>query len=125
MMDGRRILTIWLCAAALGFSVTLARAAEAAPDPASGQSPGQAMAAPQAPTFAPAVMDGIQHLYAHDYRGAVERLSAAAQADPKDAAAHYYLGYAYYRLGRFEQARTSFAAAYEADPHFSPEPAQP
>jgi Flp pilus assembly protein TadD len=75
-----------------------------------------------APVLGPAVAEGVKRLNAGDAAGAVERLRAAAAADPGNAAARYYLGYAFYRMGDFAQARAAFTAAYRADPGFSPVP---
>lgn len=78
-----------------------------------------------APELTPGVVEGLKRLYARDYTGAVSRFSAAVEADPGDPAARYYLGYSYYRMGDFGQARTAFAEAYRIDPHYSPEPKAP
>jgi TolA-binding protein len=110
-------------------STTPAGPAEAPMDAPMGTSMNAPAAAPvESPmqaALSPGVVEGLKHLFARDYSGAVDRLSAAAQADPRDPAAHYYLGYTYYRMGDFGQARTAFAEAYRLDPHFSPEPKAP
>lgn len=47
---------------------------------------------------------------------ALEHLRAACSADPRPAGATHHLGIALARLGRFEEARTEFAAAVAEDP---------
>jgi Flp pilus assembly protein TadD len=144
MMDPNRFLTVGLALAALTLGTgAVAGAADAmapeaaAPEagtativmaePAAQTAPAMATEpAPEAaPVLGPAVAEGVKRLNAGDAAGAVERLRAAADADPGNAAARYYLGYAFYRMGDFARARRAFTAAYQADPDFSPVPAAP
>jgi len=131
MIEGRRMRTVWMGAAGIGLALGLAAGTAHAGDmaatavsttTASAEAP---MESPMQAALSAGVVEGMKRLFAHDYSGAVDRLTAAAQADPEDAAAHYYLGYTYYRMGDFGQARTAFAEAYRLDPHFSPEPSAP
>lgn len=131
MIEGRRMRTVWLGAAGIGLALGLgaasAHAAEMTPTAvstttASAEAP---MESPMQAALSAGVIEGMKRLFAHDYSGAVDRLTAAAEADPSDPAARYYLGYTYYRMGDFGQARTAFAEAYRLDPHFSPEPKVP
>jgi tetratricopeptide (TPR) repeat protein len=91
---------------------------------APGASPSEAPAVPaaKAPAFGKAVAAALNDYYHGDFRGAADRLNAAAAANPTDPAAPYFLGYTYYRMGEFARSRTAFAQAYRIDPHFSPEP---
>jgi TolA-binding protein len=91
---------------------------------APGASPSEAPAVPaaKAPAFGKAVAAALNDYYHGDFRGAADRLNAAAAANPADPAAPYFLGYTYYRMGEFARSRTAFAQAYRIDPHFSPEP---
>jgi Flp pilus assembly protein TadD len=152
MTNGRRIRMVGLGTAGLwlvaGLGVAAASADDMAPQMApvsasmavpetatmADTAPMQASAPPaaapdtgamSAPAFSAGVVEGLRHLYARDYGNAVNSFAAAAEADPQDPAARYYLGYAYYRMGDFGQARTAFAEAYRIDPHFSPEPKAP
>jgi Flp pilus assembly protein TadD len=130
MIDGRRMRTVWLgvgIGLVLGAGAASAHAADMAPTTvstttASAEAPQES---PMQADLSARVVEGMRRLFAHDYSGAVDRLSAAAEADPNDPAARYYLGYTYYRMGDFGQARTAFAEAYRIDPHFSPEPKAP
>jgi len=99
---------------------TAAMPAQAAPE----ASPSEGMPAPaaKAPAFGKAVAAALNDYYHGDFRGAADRLNAAAAANPADPAAPYFLGYTYYRMGEFAKSRTAFAQAYRIDPHFSPEP---
>jgi len=99
---------------------TAAMPAQAAPE----ASPSEAMPvlAAKAPAFGKAVAAALNDYYHGDFRGAADRLNAAAAANPADPAAPYFLGYTYYRMGEFAKSRTAFAQAYRIDPHFSPEP---
>jgi Flp pilus assembly protein TadD len=139
MTNASRMLTAGLALALALGAGTAARAADAMPEVATGppmtseaaMAPEAAMnpEAATAPEAAPApanqalrpeVAEGIRRLNARDYADAVRSLTAAVGSDPTDAAARYYLGYAYYRMGDFSQARAAFAGAYRADPHYSP-----
>lgn len=124
MMDPRRTLTLWLTWAALTLGSGAAVSAAEAMTPETGTAPATMAPAAMAPAPGATVAEGLRHLYTGDLGAAAERFSAAAEADPANAAARYYLGYAYYRMGDFGRARAAFAAAYEADPDFSPVPPQ-
>jgi tetratricopeptide (TPR) repeat protein len=62
------------------------------------------------------------------FRAAQADFEKAAAADPQSAAAAYYLGYTYYKLGEpsrrmnanKEKAKELFAKAYSLDPTFRP-----
>ncbi len=62
------------------------------------------------------------------FRAARKEFQKAVEADPQSAAAHFYLGYALYKIGEptkrmtpeKEEARAQFARAFELDPGFKP-----
>lgn len=59
---------------------------------------------------------------------AAAEFQKAVDADPSSAAAHFYLGYAHYKIGEpsrrmsehKEKAKAEFATAFELDPQFTP-----
>ena len=67
------------------------------------------------------------------FRAAQADFEKAVAADPGSAAAAYYLGYTYYKLGEpsrrmnenKEKARELFAKAYTLDPAFAPDWGRP
>jgi tetratricopeptide (TPR) repeat protein len=61
-------------------------------------------------------MQGLQYVTAGKYARAIERLEAASETDPDNAAILNNLGVALYGLGRFEQARKKFEEAVEFGP---------
>jgi tetratricopeptide (TPR) repeat protein len=81
------------------------------------------------PQTAPAVVensgsfDTAMKLYRQKrYREAVEEFEGVVAAEPKNAAAHYFLGYAHYILDHHQDALAAFAKAFEGDPAFDPKP---
>jgi tetratricopeptide (TPR) repeat protein len=75
-----------------------------------------------------AFLGGFTDLKAGRYGTAEQKLLRAIEADPRSAAAHYYLGYTYYLLSRREPATSeyarkaaeSIAKAFRIDPTFRP-----
>jgi Flp pilus assembly protein TadD len=71
---------------------------------------------------------GFADLRAGRYESAEQKLQRAVEANPRNAAAHYYLGYTYYLLSRKEPATSeysrkaaeSIAQAFRIDPTFTP-----
>jgi tetratricopeptide (TPR) repeat protein len=71
---------------------------------------------------------GIAAFKKRRFAAAREEFEKAEAADPKSAAAAYYLGYAYYKLGEpskrmnanKEKAKELFAKAFSLDPAFRP-----
>ena len=62
------------------------------------------------------------HLYfSKDYPAAVESFKQAIAEDPNNAAAYYYLGYAFQEMGDYPAAREAFTKAYEINPDFLPD----
>ncbi len=62
------------------------------------------------------------HLYYQgDVRKAILAFREVIVSDPENAAAYYYLGYAYQDLGDFSEARKAFRKTYEIDPNFLPD----
>lgn len=65
---------------------------------------------------------GLRHYFQQHYQPAATEFEEAIHINPDDARAYYFLGYSYYRLGQFQQARAAFEQAYEMDPQYSPIP---
>ena len=71
---------------------------------------------------------GLKAYAQRRYAQAEIEFRKAVEADPASAAAHFYLGYTYYKMGEpalrmnpnKEKARTEFAKAFELDPAFKP-----
>jgi TolA-binding protein len=55
-----------------------------------------------------------------DFTAAVEALQQAIGADPSSVEARYYLGYALYKLKRFDESRVAFAQAYQLRSNYLP-----
>lgn len=87
---------------------------------------------PAAPVAAPAAVPhldaGIAAFKKRRFSAARTEFEKAGEADPQSAAAAYYLGYTYYKMGEpsrrmnanKEKARELFAKAYGLDPGFRP-----
>ena len=81
-----------------------------------------------APAAAPHLDAGIAAFKKRRFSAARAEFEKAGEADPQSAAAAYYLGYTYYKLGEpsrrmnanKEKARELFAKAYTLDPAFRP-----
>lgn len=79
-------------------------------------------------TAGPSVDQGLALLKRARYRSARTALEKAVAADPQNAAAHFYLGYALYKIAEptrrltpeKEQAAKHFAACFTIDPSFKP-----
>lgn len=65
---------------------------------------------------------GMQLYRQKKYRDAIAEFEKVVAADPKNAAAYYFLGYAHYILDHHSDALAAFAKAFEADPAFDPKP---
>jgi Flp pilus assembly protein TadD len=55
-----------------------------------------------------------------DFSAAAEALKSAIEADPSSVKAHYYLGYALYKLKRFDESRVAFGQAYQLRSDYLP-----
>ena len=87
---------------------------------------------PAAPVAAPAAVPhldaGIAAFKKRRFSAARTEFEKAGEADPQSAAAAYYLGYTYYKMGEpsrrmnanKEKARELFAKAYALDPGYRP-----
>lgn len=118
--------------AALLLSAVLAP--QAAPAEQAPAAPAMAVTpAPAAPAAAsgaaePALAAGIAAFRKKRFAAARDAFEKAAAADPQSAAAAYYLGYAYYKLGEpsrrmdtnKQKSRELFAKAFGLDPAFRP-----
>ncbi len=102
---------------------------QGAPPPADAK-PAEAKAAPAAPAPAPgsALASGLRAYHLGHFKAAEDAFRQAVDADPKSAAAHYYLGYAIYKQAEPKRpddpgkakAAEEFAAAFKLDPTFKP-----
>lgn len=71
---------------------------------------------------------GLAELKAGRYESAQKELQGAVAANPKDAAAHYYLGYTYHLMAQqsptekewARKAAEEIALAYRLQPNFTP-----
>ncbi len=105
-------------------SLILLATLAAAPAPQS--APETTAAAPSAPSGS--VETGLALLKRGRFRSARAELDKAVTADPQNAAAQFYLGYALYKISEpsrrltreKEEAAQHFAAAYSIDPGFRP-----
>lgn len=93
--------------------------------------PSEATPAPAVPTTASAdttdahpaesTLDQAMAAYERqDFTAAVDALQQAIGADPSSVEAHYYLGYALYKLKRFDESRVAFAQAYQLQSNYLP-----
>jgi Flp pilus assembly protein TadD len=59
-----------------------------------------------------------------DFAAAAEAFKHAIDSDPSSVEAHYYLGYALYKLKRFDESRVAFTQAYQLRSDYLPPVAQ-
>lgn len=77
---------------------------------------------------APLVDAGLAAFKKHRFAAARDEFEKAVAADPQSAAAHFYLGYTFYKLGEpskrmnqnKEKAKEEFAKTFSLDPSFEP-----
>jgi Flp pilus assembly protein TadD len=96
------------------------------------QAPDETAPAPaptvSAGTAAPAIDSGLQAFRKKRFREAEIAFRRAVEAEPSNAAAHFYLGYTYYKMGEptrrlnpdKQKAVQEFNRAFELDPQFRP-----
>jgi Tfp pilus assembly protein PilF len=107
-------------------------------EPAAAQSPGAAASLQTTPiaeepaassaTAEAAIDAGLKAFKRRRFTQAEAEFSKAVQADPRSAAAHFYLAYTYYKMVEpkrpfhpdKQKAAAVFAKAYELDPGFRP-----
>jgi len=95
--------------------------------------PQEAVRATDVPTAYPAAAQsaieaGLAHFKKRHFTRAEAEFEKAVEADPSSAAAHFYLGYAVYKIAEpkrpfhpdKQKAAAQFAKAYDLDPQFSP-----
>ncbi len=120
--------------------LSAALAPQAAPEPPpAATAPEPAATAPAAPVATPApataagpaapyIDAGIGAFKKRHFAKAKAEFEKAEAADPQSAAAAYYLGYTYYKIGEpskrmnadKEKAKELFAKAFSLDPAFTP-----
>jgi tetratricopeptide (TPR) repeat protein len=116
--------------AAVLLSAALAPQAPDAPrpDPASGGVTATELPAPAAAAAVPYLDAGIAAFKKRHFSAARAEFEKAEAADPQSAAAAYYLGYTYYKIGEpsrrmnpnKEKAKELFGKAFGLDPAFRP-----
>jgi tetratricopeptide (TPR) repeat protein len=106
--------------------------AATAPEPAPAGAPATPVASPatgaSAGPAAPYIDAGIAAFKKRRFAKAKAEFEKAEAADPQSAAAAYYLGYTYYKIGEptkrmnadKEKAKELFAKAFSLDPAFDP-----
>jgi Tfp pilus assembly protein PilF len=99
-----------LCIVVLGSSHCFAQAEQTAPTETS--------KAEQSSQFDLA----MKHYRQGHYSRAIEEFNQVAQAEPNNAAAYYFMGYAHYVLKHHHEAIENFSKAFQADPKFDPRP---
>ena len=95
---------------------------QAAPEPAAQPAPAASAEA------AGPIAEGIAAFRKHRFAAARAAFEKAVEADPQSAAAAFYLGYTYYKIGEpsrrmnpnKEKAKELFAKAFSLDPTFKP-----
>jgi Tfp pilus assembly protein PilF len=100
-----------------------AQAPDAAPAPGA---PAVTAASPE--TTSPHLATGLDAFRRRRFAAARDEFEKAVAADPRSAAAAFYLGYAHYKLGEpsrrltadKEKAKELFAKAFSLDPAFRP-----
>jgi TolA-binding protein len=90
-----------------------------APSPAS-----EAAAAAPEPTGA-ALSRALSAYEKQDFATAADAFKSAIDEDPTSVQAHYYLGYALYKLKRFDESRVAFTQAYQLQSNYLPPIAAP
>lgn len=60
--------------------------------------------------------EGVKAVNAGEWDAAIMKLSAAVEANPKNADAHNYLGFAYRKMGQLELAFDHYSKALAIDP---------
>jgi Tfp pilus assembly protein PilF len=106
--------------------------AATAPEPAAATAPATPVApsatATSAGSAAPYIDAGIASFKKRHFAKAKAEFEKAEAADPQSAAAAFYLGYTYYKIGEpskrmnanKEKAKELFARAFSLDPAFNP-----
>lgn len=102
---------------------TTAAQPAAAPAPAAPPSTPPSTPVDTKPAAATAESTLTQALAAYekqDFAAAAEAFKNAIDSDPSSVEAHYYLGYALYKLKRFDEARVAFTQAYQLRSDYLP-----
>ncbi|MBI3620716.1 MAG: tetratricopeptide repeat protein [Nitrospirae bacterium] len=78
-------------------------------------------AAPSAPESTDSALSQALSAYEkQDFSAAADALKNVIDADPTSVKAHFYLGYALYKLKRFDESRVEFAQAYQLQSNYLP-----
>jgi tetratricopeptide (TPR) repeat protein len=122
------LATVLLSAALAPQAPPPAATAPEPPPEAAPAAPVPSPATPSAGPAAPYLDTGIAAFKKRRFAAARAEFEKAETADPQSAAAAYYLGYTYYKIGEpsrrmnadKEKAKELFAKAFSLDPAFSP-----
>ena len=98
-------------------------------DPAAATAAAETPAATAAPAQSGSVEAGLRLYHRRQFTRAAAEFQAAADANPQDAAAAWYLAYTWYKIAEpkrpfhpdKQKAAQLFAKAYELDPTFKPD----
>ena len=126
------LATVLLSAALAPQAAQAPPPAATAPEPAAATAPAPPVAPPAGePSAGPTasyIDAGIAAFKKRHFAKAKTEFEKAEAADPQSAAAAYYLGYTYYKIGEpskrmnanKEKAKELFARAFSLDPAFNP-----
>jgi Flp pilus assembly protein TadD len=102
---------------------TTAGESASAPTPAAPPS-APADTTPAAATAESMLAQALAAYEKQDFATAAEAFKHAIDSDPSSVEAHYYLGYALYKLKRFDESRVAFTQAYQLRSDYLPPVAQ-
>jgi len=80
--------------------------------------PQPTMQTQSSPEFSAAMKSYRQRRYAE----AVSQFQKVVEAEPQNAAAYYFMGYANYVTKHYKEAQDAFGKAFAADPRLDPKP---
>lgn len=63
---------------------------------------------------------GLNIYFQKNYTVAIQEFTEAIRINPQNAKAYYFIGYAYYKQGKFSKATEAFEMAYELENDYSP-----
>ena len=65
---------------------------------------------------------GVNLYYQDNYQESLTAFEEAVRINPDNAEAFYFIGYAYYKEGKFSKASDAFKTAYDLNHEYSPIP---
>jgi tetratricopeptide (TPR) repeat protein len=97
-----------------------ASAQETPPEPPAAPPPVDVATAPPVAPAGDPLKEGLSVYQKQDFTAAVSNFEAAIRANSESADAYFYLGYALYKLKRFDESRLAFTQAYQLHPNYWP-----